>query len=484
MTFNEKESIDLSIEFFKAFNSKDIEQFKELNYLYNIHYINTKKYGEDWILSFEKNIRKIFSSKNFNTNFISIICNSLNFKLFLNEPILLIIKDVILNNYFFIESNNISLSNFNDNTKIDYYIDFTNNFILKKLILILKIYKENLITEDFIFNFENIFDNINNNSISGKLFLKFEDDFIFKIPSNKYFDFIFFKNNKLFTVYDSINIENDVNNLLFYFSISNLIYSNDLNEINSNFSKILKLDKNKIISDFYSNDNFENLITSSEIKNIKFIFNFKNNILNSRYSKNQIFILYLIYIITSDVKYLNFKFIYNITSIIFKSTLNIKLDKLEVENLLIKILSTTEDYNTLIFNSNFELKSIKINLDIFQNILRKIYIDYNTKNVNEIFIKNYIHSLGIFDLKLVEKIYNNLSNISLIKNKNFRTIFKNNNKWISDTITFIFFENIKNKINKQIQNKIPENIIIDNLIKDHEFLEKKDILNIIKRLKK
>ena len=78
MTFNEKESIDLSIEFFKAFNSKDIEQFKELNYLYNIHYINTKKYGEDWILSFEKNIRKIFSSKNFNTNFISIICNSLN----------------------------------------------------------------------------------------------------------------------------------------------------------------------------------------------------------------------------------------------------------------------------------------------------------------------------------------------------------------------------------------------------------------------
>jgi hypothetical protein len=482
--FNEKESLNLSIEFFKVFTSKDPEIFKGINSLYTTHYINTKKYGENWILSFEKNIRKVFSSKNFNTNFISIICNSLNFKLFLSESILITIKDIILNDSFFLESENINLANFNDNSKIDYYIDLTNNFILKKLILVLKFYKKNLFKDDLIFNFENTFDSINNNSITGKLFLTIEDSFIFKIPSNKYFDFMFFYNNKLFTIYDSIDTQNDVNNLLFYFSISNLIYSNNLNEIKSNFDKILDIDKNKIISDFYSNDSFDSLITSNELKNINFIFNFNNNILNSRYSKNQIFILYLIYIITYNQNLINFKFIYNILNSIFSSTLNMKIDKFDVENLLIKILSITEDYNTLIFNSNFKLKGTNINLDIFQNILRKIYIDYNTKNINEIYIKNYIHSLGVFDLKLVDKIYNNLSNISLIKNKNFRIIFKENNKWISDTITFIFFENINNKINKQIQNKIPENIIVDNLIKDYEFLEKKDILNIIKRLKK
>lgn len=482
--FNEKESLNLSIEFFKAFSSKDPEIFKGIYSLYNTHYINTKKYGDNWIISFEKNIRKIFSSKNFNANFISIICNSLNFKLFLSESILITIKDIILNDSLFVESENISLSNFNDNSKIDYYIDLTNNFILKKLILVLKFYKDKLFKKELIFNFENTFDNINNNSITGKLFFNVEDSFIFKIPSNKYFDFIFFHNNKLFTIYESINTQNDIDNFLFYFAISNLIYSNNSTEIKSNFNQILEIDKNKITSDFYQSDNFDFLITSNDVKNVNFIFNFNNNILNSRYSKNQIFILYLIYIITSNQNLINFNFIYNIINLTTTATLNIKIDKFDVENLLIKILSITEDYNTLIFNSNFKLKNTNINLEIFQNILRKIHIDYNTKNLNEIYIKNYIHSLGIFDLKLVDKIYNNFSNISLIKNKNFRTIFKENNKWISDTITFIFFENINNKIIKQIQNKIPENIIIDNLIKDYEFLEKKDILNIIKRLKK
>lgn len=483
MIFNEKESLNLSIEFFKVFSSKDPEVFKEIINLYNTHYINTKKYGESWNTSFEKNIRKIFSSKNFNSNFISIICNSLNFKLFLSESILITIKDIILNNSFFIDSENISLLNFNENSKIDYYIDYTNNFILKKLILVLNFYKKNLSINDDIFSFENIFENINNNSITGKLFLTIEDSFVFKIPSNKYFDFIFYTDNKLFTIYDSINIENDVNNFLFYFAISNLIYSNNLSDIKFKFSQILEIDKKRIIDNFYNIENFENLITSYEFKNINFIFNFDNNILNSRYSKNQIFILYLIYIITSEQSLINFKFIYNILNCISKSTLNIKIDKFDFENLLIKILSLTEDYNTLVFNSNFKFKSTTLNMDIFNNILRKIYIDYNTKKVNEVFIKNYIHSLGIFDLKNVNKIYENLSNILVIKNKNFKSIFKENNKWISETITFIFFEKINNKINTQIQNKISDNIIVDNLIKEYEFLEKKDILNIIKRLK-
>lgn len=137
--FNEKESLNLSIEFFKSFSSKDPEIFKGIYSLYNTHYINTKKYGENWIISFEKNIRKIFSSKNFNSNFISIICNSLNFKLFLSESILITIKDIILNDSLFVESENISLSNFNENSKIDYYIDLTNNFILKKIDISFKI---------------------------------------------------------------------------------------------------------------------------------------------------------------------------------------------------------------------------------------------------------------------------------------------------------------------------------------------------------
>ena len=496
MNFNTKECENLANNLCKLFISKNDKDYLECEQIYLNHFLKSKEHGNVWMDCFTKNVRKILTDKKINSNIISAMINTLEFKIFLNETILFNIKDIIYNNKklnFEKISSNSNLSFLSENFKQDRFFKYANNFILNKMYLVVNEYNK-IFNKPELFSFDILFDKLNSNSINGKLFFITDTFIFFKIPVSKYSDFYFHFNNKLHVIYEGQNLELDKEKVFLNFIHSNIIYDNDISVCESNYKLFENTDKHSLVNNISNEENIDYYLIKETIKsNVNFNYNFSYLSNNENLTNYDVFCLILLNI--SNYKILDKNIDSNLTNlfineIAFQHNINDIIDQNYIEKNIVSVFLTLKNYEKFINNSSYSInyknhfeKTTNLIKPLLILFLNKLYKTIDLKHSNEITIKNSLYSIGIFDKKNRDICYKILSDFNLKNNKDFYNYFKEDFEWISSLLNSIQFENIFTIISDLISNNINEDTIIKKITLKYPNYNQKEIKKIILKVK-
>lgn len=472
--------------FCNYFNSNAKEEIN-IRKVYIQYYSLSKKNGKQWSENFIKNALTILKNKNIPLNIIHNIKTTLEFKLLINENILLNIKSIMNGKTIDLDENFGSKNNINLNLKIINYINICNSFLTSKLYKLFYSYYLHKKKLNNFTGFEVLFDDINDCSVLDKIIYKLEDKYFFKISISKYSDFYLYIDQKIITIYDSISEKEDCENALLNFIHTNFIYSDEKLEV-QNKLKILENNTKEIFLNKISNNNEIDYYLIKEIlnQNSHFIFNFKYKKIDYYLNQNEIFCLYLKNISSYNILGKNINSNLSnlfIKEISFQKEINI-IDNNYIEETTMKAINSIKDYDNFITNINFSLNNVYIIKNIIIKFLLSINEELKNNNLSEDIIKNSLYKNGLFNEKNRDIIYNIISDINTIKIKDFEKIFNKDFKWISNLIIHINNIKIESEILDMINLKISNELIIKKIQHKNNIYSSREIKNIINKIKK
>lgn len=445
----------------------ELKNSDELISIFHEHFLNSRIYLKTWNLNFTNCTIKRLKELKISDFDLKIVEDILSFELTLQPKHYIKIQDIIINEKVY---NNLLFNNNNFFNSFKYMLDYKNYFMSKHLYSIFK--NINLIIESpkDNFNFKDCFSLINSKSLTGVIFHSFdEQEFKFKIPLNVSTNFMFWNKGNLIGIDTSFNQEFDSEILLKHFITLHLLYKKTPKEIQENLKKIQNRNFKSILNKISSNKIVDYQFLKKVISpNIIYILDIDFNYEYDEFNYAEILSSYILNLDKEFVdgyhipEQLNLIMFNEVISTI-KTDYNI--DKKFRENLLTKILSSTYDYNTMIYNFTLLPENNNFIKSFYLKKCNRIFNKLQSKDLNEIKFKNYLLSLGINDKENREKIYKSFINKSITNFKEFSNIFNKDKSIVFECINYLNSDKIKCIIIEQINSGIKDINIINSVLK-------------------
>lgn len=445
----------------------DPKNSDELIAIFHEHFLNSRVHLKSWNLYFINCSIKRLKELKVSPSDIKIVEDVLSLELTLQSKHYIKIQDIIINER---NSNNLLFNNINFFNSFKYILDYKNYFMSKHLYSIFK--NINLIIDSpkENFNFKDCFSCINSKSLTGVIFHSIDDkEFKFKIPFNVSTNFMFWNKGNLIGIDTSFNQQFDSDILLKHFVTLHLLYKSTPKEIQNNLKKIQNRNFKSILNKISSNKVVDYQFIKKIISpNITYILDIDFNYEYDGLSQPEILSSYILNLDKEFIE--DYQIPEQLNLIIFNEVISTiktdyNIDKKFREELITRLLSSTYDYNTMIYNFNLLPDNNNFIKSFYLKKCNRIFNKLKAKDLSEMKFKNYLLSLGINDKENREKIYRSFINKSITNFKEFSHIFNKDQSVVFECINYLNSDKIKCIIIEQINSGIKDINIINSVLK-------------------
>lgn len=473
------------IQFADLIHSNSVNKNETLIEIFHEHFLNSRLHLKSWNNNFVTSTLKRLKDLKSSPEQLKMIDDALSFEIVLKEHHYSKIQDIIINKK---KSSNLFFNNTSFFSSYKFVLDYKNYFLTKHLYSIIKNVDLLVDNIEHDFNFINFFSTINSKSLTGIIFIPTDsNNFKFRIPMNISTNFMFWNKSKLIGIDTSISEKFDSEILLNHFTYLHILYKKTPKEIQENLKKVQNRTFKSILMKISNNKIIDHQVIKKLISpNVNFVFDIDFDYEYESFSYYKVLSSYLISISKNNID--EYEIPEQLNTIIFNEIISgLKLSDVITkqfrEDLLVDILTSFKDYNSLVSNLNILPNNQNYIKNILINKSLKMKELLDTNNLNELKFKNYLFSLGINVKESRELIYNSFINKTILNYPEFKNIFGENKNNLSNCINHLNSDKIRSIINTSIKTSLKDNIIIKEVLKIDSTINQKNLQNKIDEIR-